>query len=174
MSLCQVVNLLHFRTHTDAASAQNAFIGIAYDGLAGHIHAILLAFPLKMPGANAHGRGQPLKFAVAVAFAGVTIHRVVVHQQFHDVTPGAAQFLRIGVNLHPIIDRIGTRCNETFGAFHLDNTDSTGTLNRQLGVIAQTRNMETQLVRRLHNRLVRLYLVFSAVNINRNQFFHSL
>ena len=133
MGLRQTVNALPLRAHPDATTAEDALVGVANDAGAGQVLLVVLTLAGEVAMTNAHGVGQTLEFAVAVALTGVTILRMVVEQQFDDVTPGLAQVLRVGMDLHAVGHGTGAGGHEVAGPFHLDDADATGPFDGQLG-----------------------------------------
>ena len=75
----------------------------------GQVLFVVLPLAREVALADAHGVGQPLQFAVAVALAGVAVLGMVVEDQLDDVAPGLADLLGVGVDLHPVGDGIGAR-----------------------------------------------------------------
>ena len=77
-------DFLDLAADANASAAEDALFGIADDRRARQVLLVALAVTGEDPVADAHGLRQPLQFAVAVTFARVAVHRVVVHQQLDE------------------------------------------------------------------------------------------
>jgi len=84
--LAQVVHALDFVADAGRIGAEHAFFAVAHHEPLDISSGKRFACP-RMPRPNAHRVREVLQFAVAVAFAGLAVHVMVVDQQFDDVAP---------------------------------------------------------------------------------------
>ena len=101
---------------------------------------------------HAHRIGQVLQFAVAVALAGLAVLGVVVQQQFDDIAAGLADVGRVGLHLHALPNLLTARCHVKPHPLDLDHAHATGTLQAQVGMVAEPRDADPQLLAGLHDR----------------------
>ena len=156
--LAEVVDALDFRADAHAPAAEHALFAVADHRVAGKFDGEPLAPALEVPRAHAHRIGQVLQFAVAVALAGLAVHVVVVQQQFDDVAAGLADFGRVGLHLHPFPDLRAARGHVVAHALHVDDAHAARAGQAQVGMVAEPRDADPQLLGRLHDRRARVDL----------------
>ena len=116
--------------------------------------SIGMPFPLalEMPLPHAQRVGEVLQFAVAVALAGLAVHRMVVEQQFDDIAAGLANGGRVRLHLHPFPDLRTARGHVKAHVLHIDDAHPARTGEAQVGMVAKPRDADPQRLRRLHDR----------------------
>ena len=106
-----------------------------------------LPLALEVPPPHAHGVGQVLQFAVAVALAGLAVHGVIVQEQLDDVAAGLADLGRVGLHLHPFPDLDAARGHVEAHALHVHDAHPAGAGQAQIGMVAEPRDVDPQLLR---------------------------
>jgi hypothetical protein len=96
---------------------------------------------------DAHGIGQILQFAVAVAFTDLAFARMVVEDQFDQISARLADFRRIGADAHALTDRSGAGRHKVAASVYLDDTDAARAFDGQVRMITKTRNFDPQFFR---------------------------
>jgi hypothetical protein len=134
--LAECVYALDFGTHPDAPAAENTLVRVSYHGGGRKVFMIMFSFAGEVPVPNAHCVCQPLELAVAVAFANVTVLRVIIQQQFDDVSPGLAEFLGICMYLHAVEEGIRTGGDIVFHSFDFDDTNPARAFDGKLRMVA--------------------------------------
>ena len=166
MGIAQGIDLLYLRTYPDTPAAENALVRITHDRGRRDIFFVMFLLPLEVPHPDPHGIGQPLQFAITVAFAGMAIHRMIVQYQLHDIAARAADLFGIGVDFHPLPYRVRAGGDVIAHPRHLDDTHATGAFDGELGMITQPGYMETEFIRGLHDSLPGLDLVLLVIYVN--------
>ena len=149
--LAEVVNALDFAADADAAAAEHALLPVADDRMAGKVDRNFLPPALEVPCPHAHRIGQVLEFAVAVAVASLAILGVVVQQQFDDVAAGLADVGRVGLHLHAFPHLLTTGSHIKTHAFDVDDANSAGALQAEVGMVAEPGDADAQLLAGLHD-----------------------
>ncbi len=115
-----------------------------------------------MARAYPHRVRQALEFANAVALAGVAIHGMVVEYELNDIAARGAYLLGVGVHLHPVGDRIRAGRDVITHSLDLHDADPARPLDRELRVVTEARDAETQGIRGLHDGLA----VFDGIRLS--------
>jgi len=77
-------NALNFLADSDAFSTFDAFVGIADDGIAGHIERMDGFVSIKSAASDAEFFGQCLELAISVALAVEAVFGMIGEQEFDD------------------------------------------------------------------------------------------
>jgi len=162
--LAEVAHALHFGADAHATTTENALFGGADYALARILHGEALALAVEDALADAQAVGLLLQFAVAIALAGLAIPWVVIEQQFDDVTAGLADLGAVGLDFHAFPHFLRTGGEEMVEALDLGHADPAGTLDAEVGVVAETGDVDPELLRRLEDGGSRRNLEWVAVD----------
>jgi len=162
--LAQGGDLLNLATHSHATPAEDALLRVAQDRGAGQVLLVTLPVSLEETLADAHRIGEPLQLAVAVPLAAIAVRRVIVKQQLHDVAPEPEHLRGVRVHYHPVRDGKAARRRQAAHALDLDNTHPTCPCDGQFRVVAEPRDTQADLIRRLHDSGVFRHRYFDAVD----------
>ena len=155
----------------DAAGAVDA---PCHEGLDQRPEILLLDRPLVLLEAaavEAVGHGLVLQIALAALVADRAIQRVVDQQKLHDALARLVHHLGIGADHHALAAGHGAGCDRLGRALHLDQAHAAIGRNRQALVIAESRDLDAELLTGLQHRRARLDLDFHPVD---GQFRHAL
>ena len=149
--LAQVVDALDLAADADAAAAEHALLGVADHRVARQVDRHFLAAALEVPCPHAQRIGQVLQLAIAVALAGLAVLGVVVQQQFDDVAAGLADVGRVGLHLHALPHLLAAGGHVEAHPLDLDHAHAAGALQAQVGMVAEPRDADPQLLAGLHD-----------------------
>src|SRR3989338_7994429 len=107
-----------------------------------------------------------LQLAFAALVANRTIQRVVDQQEFHHALLRLDGRFGMGMNLHAVGSRCRTGGQRFWRLLHLDQTHAATGRDRQFLVVAEMRDMNARLVRRVHHRGTALDFYLLAINFN--------
>jgi len=108
--------------------------------------------------------GAVLELAFSSSITDGTVQRMVDQQQFQSFEPHLLDALRAGMHYHPLDHRRRTRSHGHLRTLHIDQTDTTGFDEAQLGVITQGGNIDSILFGEFKDRLIRSCRNFFPVN----------
>ena len=136
----------------DATHAIDAFVVVADDVRRRHVDGQDEVLALEPVLVDVVAERQFLKFAIVVALARKTLLFVLAENEFERQLARTAALLGVGAHLHALRDRIDARRDKPSRARRLDHAHAARTDAADVFEIAQRRDLDMSLARRLQYR----------------------
>lgn len=144
-------NALHVLAGADAAAAADALRRVAHDGGIRHDARLLLADGRQRGVLDVEAAAEALQVAVLVARAGEAVLVVVGEHELQDGHLRVADDLRVCVDLHALPDLRRAGREQAALADDLDRAEAAARLDALILVVAEVRDVDAELLRRLHD-----------------------
>ena len=142
---------LHVLAGADAASAADAFRGIAHDGRIGFDAGLLFDYAGQRGFQNVEPAAEALQVAVLIARAAQAVFVMVGQHQLEDGDLRIADDLRVGMDVHAFPDFGRAGREQTSLARDLDGAETAVRFDALVFMVAEMRDIDSELLRRLHD-----------------------
>ena len=143
--------LLHLIADPDALAAEDALAVVLGDVGTGEVDAVGPAGALVLTEADPVALGVLLKQAFPGLVAGQAVVGMAVQQELQDCPTVSDDPIRLGPDVHAVPGQHRAGGLELAASPHLDDAQPTGGDHRQAFVLAQGRNLDSELPGRIHD-----------------------